>query len=445
MSTPSDDTIVAPATPLNARGPIAILRLSGPRSWQLVAECFTPTVAGPFKPWRLRHGVWVDRAGTVDEVLVSFFAAPRSYTGEAMCEIACHGNPLFREAIEQSLIARGARRAKPGEFTQRALLNGRMGLLEAEGLHDLIDAKTLYQADLIRQQASSPLAGQVREQVEAVLAVQAHIEASIDYGEEDIDALQRDGLLAKLTAIRDRLRVLKRTATFAIGMKRGFRVLLVGAPNVGKSTLFNALLERERAIVSHVAGTTRDFLTEEVEIGGLPVVLIDSAGLRATDDLIEGEGVRRVHQLLSEADLVLALVDGDHPQVPALDAQAVPAERCLTVATKADLGAPAPNADLKVSATQGQGLAELERQIVLRLSSAVAGQNAYLINQRQEETVAAAIALLQTAMDDFQSGHGEEILSSYLNQTRWLLGELTGETTVEDLLDRMFATFCLGK
>ncbi len=444
MNIPASDTIVAPATPVHERAPIAVLRVSGPQAWALIARFFKPSSAKPFRPWRLKRGDWCDPTGVIDDVLISFFKAPASYSGEDMCEISCHGNPLLRDAIEANLIDAGARRAKPGEFTQRALLNGKMGLLEAEALHDLIEAKTRYQADLIRQQAQSPLAARVRQHVHAILGIQAHIEASIDYGEEDVDVLNRDQMGQQLATMIEQLTVLKKTATFAMGMKRGFRVLLAGAPNVGKSTLFNALLARERAIVSDVPGTTRDFITEEVEIQGLPVVLIDTAGIRETQDFIEGEGIKRVRALFGEVDLVVLLLDQAHVGVE-FDEQVLGPERVIRVATKQDLAPVVQGCDLAVSAKAGTGLAQLEQQIVLRLSSAVDGQSAYLINQRQEETVAEAIAMLQAAMDDFQAGHGEEILSSYLNQTRRLLGELTGETTVEDLLDRMFATFCLGK
>ncbi|MCB1043230.1 MAG: tRNA uridine-5-carboxymethylaminomethyl(34) synthesis GTPase MnmE [Acidobacteria bacterium] len=440
----TESTVVALATPLPQPSALAIIRVSGPLTEALVARFFVPKNPGPLKPWRLRRGNWHDVEGLVDDITLVFYRAPQSYTGEDMCEIFCHGNPVFCDQIIGNLVDAGAERAQPGEFTRRALLEGRMGLLEAEALHELVTAKTRFQADLIRQQHSSPLVKALQQHVQTILGIQAHIEATIDYGEEDIDALQRPLMLQQLSSMLDDLKQLKKTASFALGMKRGFRVLLAGAPNVGKSTLFNALLDRERAIVSEWPGTTRDYLAEEVEINGLPVVLIDTAGLRETEDMIEAEGIRRVTHLFGEVDLVLVLVDPEHgiPSLP--PPEVLPSERLLIVANKSDVSQ-ATGADLAISARDGRGLSQLEAQIVLRLSSAVTGQSAYLINQRQEDVVAQAITLLQHAIQDTSDGHGEEILSSYLNQLRQQLGELTGETTVEDLLDRMFASFCLGK
>jgi len=372
------------------------------------------------------------------------YPEPRSYTGQEMVEIFCHGNPLFVETIITNLVAAGARLARPGEFTARAVLNGKMDLLQAESIQSLVEAHTRYQADLVRRQADGPLVPFIRERLEEILQIQAHIEATIDYGEEDVDALERQTLLARMRALLTRFEELQRTATFAAGMKRGFRVLLTGEPNVGKSTLFNRLVRQERAIVTPLPGPTRDLISEMVEIGGLPILLMDSAGVRSTSDLGETMGIEKIYRTLGDVDLVLYLSDDDRRLLPYPQITALPPEKWLSVLTKADT--PCENSDvLAVSALTGAGLERLEQELVIRLSSPMQGQAAYLINQRQAACVGAVIEQLGFSCRDYEAGFGEEVLSSYLNTARRHLGELTGETTVEDILDRMFSNFCLGK
>jgi len=393
----------------------------------------------------MRYGDWVDTQGVVDDVTVTTYRAPASYTGQDMFEVICHGNPLLVEAIWQSLLARGARRAKPGEFTQRAVLNGKMDLLEAEAVHGLIEAHTRFQADRIRAQAHGPLVSLIGGLVDQILGVQAHIEASIDYGEEDIDALDRENILERIDRMLLELENLRQTGGFAEGMQRGFKVLLTGAPNVGKSTLFNKLVKRERAIVTAIPGTTRDLIHEDVEIAGLPVVLIDSAGVRETTDTIETLGIDKIFALLEEVDLVLFLRTAGSKTEPYERVLALPDHKWMAIWTKADLSETPEGDEIVISAETGLGLDRLEREVVIRLSSAIEGQQAYLISRRQKELISEALETLASARKAFASGLGEEILSSYLNDVRNRLGELTGETTVEDVLDRMFSDFCLGK
>ncbi|CAM2067219.1 tRNA uridine-5-carboxymethylaminomethyl(34) synthesis GTPase MnmE [Sulfidibacter corallicola] len=445
------DVIVAPATPFRTKAPLAIIRVSGEKSLELLARCFQPRHGELKGSWRVHYGDWIDGEGMVDDVVVSTFRAPRSYTGQDMFEVSCHGNPVFVEAILQSILKEGGRRARPGEFTMRAVLNGKMDLLQAEGVNALIDCNTRYQAGLIRRQAKGPLVDFVHRQVEEILQIQAHIEATIDYGEEDIDALERDSLGGRLAQLISRFQKLHQTAAFANSMRRGFKVLLTGEPNVGKSTLFNALVRQERAIVTELPGTTRDLISEEIEMQGLPVILIDSAGVRQTDDVIENIGIEKIYQTLEQVDLVLFLSAAGDAMEPYPRLRELPEEKWLHVQTKADLQPSDGENDLEkegricVSAATGMGLQRLESEIVLRLSTDFEDQSVYLINQRQEEIISTVIQQLQNAYDDFDMGFGEEVLSSYLNTARQQLGELTGETTVEDILDRMFSNFCLGK
>ena len=238
---------------------------------------------------------------------------------------------------------------------------------------------------------------------------------------------------------------LRRTGGFHRRMRRGFKVLITGEPNVGKSTLFNTLVREERAIVTHLPGTTRDLISEEVEIRGLPVVLIDSAGVRETEDLVETMGIEKIFEMLEQVDLVLYLTVSGDAKPPYEKISALPREKWITIQTKADLSNQDSGDGLAISAVTGEGLDRLEDEIQQRLTTDMDGQSVYLINQRQEETINGVLACLQQAHEEYQAGFGEEILSSYLNTARSLLGELTGETTVEDILDRMFANFCLGK
>lgn len=439
------DTIVAPASVLNKKAPLAILRMSGPKSVEWLIHRFTPKKKGKLKPRKMTYGFWNDEVGMVDDVMVAIFPKPHSYTGQDMVEIFCHGNPVFVESIEASLIGLGARRAKPGEFTLRAVLNGKKSLLEAESLNGLFQANTRYQADLIRRQTKGPLVGTIRGFVNTILEIQAHIEATIDYGEEDLDALAKNQIEQKLKDLHTGFEKIRRTANFLKGMQRGFKVLIMGEPNVGKSTLFNTLVHYERAIVTPIPGTTRDFISEQIEVRGLPIILIDSAGIRETQDEIETLGIKKIYELLHEVDLVLYLFTKTEKPKPFPALQDIPEEKWLTLATKGDIEGETPENHLIISSFTKQGIEQLEEEIVLRLATNFDQRTSYLINQRQEEIVKAVLTLLHKAIGDYQEGFGEEVLSSYLNLVRAKLGELTGETTVEDVLDRMFSTFCLGK
>ena len=445
MGKSEHDTIVAQATPLGVKAPLALLRISGPLSWSLVAQFFIPVQKKTPQAWTLQYGNWCDDTGVIDDVIVSFFKKPYSYTGQDMVEISCHGNPVFVDAIQNCVIQAGARRAEPGEFTLRAVLNGKMDLIEAESVHALLESKTRYQADIVRKQAKGPLVNHIRAIVEGILQIQAHLEASIDYGEEDIDAVNQSTIVTKMQRMITTMLDLKETALFSQSLRRGYRVLLTGEPNVGKSTLFNAILKQERSIVTHIPGTTRDMVSEEIELEGLPVVFIDTAGVRETDDHIETLGIEKIYDQLEQCDLILYLTSLTNPQPIYPRLKALPEFRRLTVYTKSDcVATPKPDA-LCISAEKGTGIHELKQEIVIRLSSALSGHSVYLINKRQEEVVAEVIHILENAVDEYENGFGEEILSSHLNSARRLLGEITGDTTVEDILDRMFSNFCLGK
>ena len=437
------DTIAAPATPVT-KSPLTLIRVSGDGCWNLLKKRFVPRSGEP-KAWRASLGEWVDDQGEIDEVIVTAFQDGASYTGQEMFEISCHGNPVFVDAIMQSLYRQGVRLAKPGEFTARAVLSGKMTLFEAERVQALIEAKTRYHAELIRKQEKSPLIPHMKSIVDQVLKVQAHIEASIDYGEEDIDALEIDSLIAKLKNIDGEMRRIRKSSVFPHKMREGLKVLLTGETNVGKSSLFNALCDHQRAIVTDVHGTTRDLVHEEVDIEGMPVVFIDSAGVRETDDHVEKIGIKRIKDILLEMDLVLFLTPFNDPKSIYSELRDVQSEKLLIVYTKSDLGLSLENVEDKcvVSVKDEESVLMLKKEIVNRLKQDFGSQ--YLVTQRQENVFSEALRFLEEAIDMLVQGYGEEISSSHLNSFRRKIGELTGETTVEDILDHMFSDFCLGK
>lgn len=331
--------------------------------------------------------------------------------------------------------------ARPGEYTARALLNGKKSFLEAEAVHHLIHAKTRYQAQLLRQQAHGPLAQRLHQTIQHILDLQAHLEVSIDYGEEDVEAMALSQIHDTLLQLRGQLNALRRTAHTMHAMNRGFRVLITGPRNAGKSSLFNHLLHQERAIVSPLPGTTRDFISESTEIHGLPVTLIDTAGLAETRDPIEAAGIAKVQSLATDVDLLVHLMPPDTER----PAEPPDADEVLTVFSKADLKPVSKPNCLSVSTVTGEGVEALKEAMVGRLCEPLKGQDAYLINQRQGEALNQALAALDDALEGVNRGMGEEIISAELSRVRTHLAELIGETHVEQILDRMFSKFCLGK
>ena len=411
----------------------------------MVETFFKPRKRKKNESWRARYGDWIDERGFLDDVVLLCYEASFSYTGQDMFEVFCHGNPLIVEGIVASLLGAGCRMARPGEFTMRAVLNGRMSLLEAEAVNASIEATTRYGLDLVRRQAKGPLVVFVNEKVAEIIKIQAHLEANIDYGEEDIDVPSRGYLLDLIEKMIMDFEKTAATASFSRSMFRGFRVLITGEPNVGKSTLFNGLVKQERAIVTDLPGTTRDLISEQVEMLGLPVILLDSAGVRDTTDVVESIGIAKIMEKIHDVDLVLFLTTMEHRREPYEALRELPDHKWMRVFTKIDRFPLNGEGERGVSALTGAGMLQLEKEIVLRLSSSMQDQPLYVINQRQEGLIRATIENLNQAKEQYAAGFGEEVLSFYLNHARMILGELTGETNVEDVLDKMFSDFCLGK
>jgi tRNA modification GTPase len=396
----------------------------------------------------------------IDEAVVTHFAAPHSYTGEDMVEISAHGSPVVLDLLVRQAITGGARLAEPGEFTERAFLSGRIDLTQAEAVRDLIDAQTLYQARVAASQLGGSLSRRVQPAKDALIALIANVEAGIDFAEDDIDVIPNEEIVQRIVEVRAALTPIE--ASFAQGriVHSGITLAIVGRPNVGKSSLFNRLVERERAIVTALPGTTRDLVTERVSLGGLPVNLIDTAGIREAADEAEGIGIQKSLEALAEADLVLAVVDASAGSV-GLEAELLDSlkERPhLTVWNKMDLfreagngashgsSAALPEGVAAVSARTGEGIPELrDRILALARGTAAEEQSGMLTNLRQHQAVTAAVRSLDAAARSTAERIPHEMIMLDLYGALRGLDALTGQTTSDDILNRIFSTFCIGK
>jgi len=446
------DTIVAISTP-PGRGGIGIVRLSGGRA-RSIAEGLV-RLARPLDAGRARFGHMVD-AGTgdvLDEIVVTFFAAPHSYTSEDVVEIAMHGSPvLLRYALEQATGA-GARLAEPGEFTERAFLSGRLDLTQAEAVHDLIEASTLHQARVAAQQLGGALSRKVAPVKERLIALIAGLEAGVDFAEDDIDTMPSAEIIERLGEIATPLQELERSFGYGRLIHDGLRLAIVGRPNVGKSSLFNRLVEQDRAIVTATPGTTRDLVTERVSIEGIPIELIDTAGLRETSDEAESIGINKSREAIAEADLILIVVDGTSAADPE-DAKTIASvvdRPAMIAANKYDLGAvdlsfSASIPVVRTSAVTGEGIEDLRRQILQVVTQGAPAQETALVtNLRQRQAVTETLASLRRASDAAHSSLPHEVLLVDLYNALAALDRLTGATTADDILRLIFSSFCIGK
>ncbi|PYE56219.1 tRNA uridine-5-carboxymethylaminomethyl(34) synthesis GTPase MnmE [Deinococcus yavapaiensis] len=431
------DTIVAISTAPGAGG-IGVVRLSGARALDVADGLFQgrgrPSAT---KGGRFLFGRFVDGAEeTIDEGLALVFRAPKSYTGEDVVELQCHGSPAVLRRLLGRAVELGARLARPGEFTLRAYLGGRMDLAQAESVLGLVHAAT----DTSRRQAALGLAGALAKRVDAISTritrVLAGLTAFLDYPEEGVPPEERDEPLGD---VERELLALLSTADAGRVATKGARLALLGKPNAGKSSLLNALLGYERSIVTPIPGTTRDYLEATLELAGVPITLVDTAGLRDTPDEIEAAGVRRALDLAADADLVLALEDGSAPR-EALGFDP-PADRTLRVRTKADL-TPAWSDDdtLSVSVFSGEGLPELREAIRAKLLGDAARSEVWLSNERQTDAARRALESVRAARD-----LPDDLAAWELEAALRALAELTGRDVSEDVLDAVFANFCVGK
>jgi len=446
-------TLVAVATP-PGRGGVGCVRLTGPGSAAIARQLFRPAASEPPNGAALRFGRFVDREGrAMDHGYLVLFEPRRSYTGEHSAELWAHGSPAVLAELVDAAIAAGAAPAGPGEFTYRALRNGRIDLARAEAVRDLVRARTLHQARLAFTQVEGAVARSLSPVRELLAEWIARTEAAVEFVDEAETQLARDQLGTTIRRAVDRCAELLRGFRRGRVLRDGARLAIVGRPNVGKSSLFNRLLERDRAIVTEIAGTTRDTLEEDLDVGGIPVRLVDTAGLRTVDDPVEEEGVRRAHLARAEADLVLLVLDGsrasgeDERGALELARSETERERTIVVRNKADLPSAAdPGSDvLPVSARTGEGIDELRVRLRRQLTASGSLEDPIITDARHASCLESALHSLDRAAEAVSAGLSEELVLVDLGEAMRALGEITGEFTTEDLYDRIFSSFCIGK
>ena len=447
-----DDTIVAVATPPGRSG-IGIVRLSG-SSARNIAETFFESSA-PFQNRLARFGVFREppSKSSIDQVVVTIFNGPHSYTGEDVAEISCHGSPVTLNHILELLIKAGARRAEPGEFTLRAVTHGKLDLAQAEAVRDFINAQTDSQAHNAMLQMDGALAKRVQPEKELLVGVVAELEAGIDFAEDDVSLPNGAALSGRVSQVATRLHELGDTFRYGKILTAGATLAFAGKTNVGKSSIFNCLMSGPRSIVTDVPGTTRDVLTETIAINGVPIQIADTAGVRQTNDPIEKMGVDRTFETMAEVDLMLVVLD--RSRLLNRDDAAVlnrAARRPhLVVINKQDQPAvwdegQYPGA-ISVSALTGSGIDQLRKGIdsFLSVSRPVGADDCIITSARQQDALVAAENNLRAAAAGLQSGVPHEMVLVDLYAALSSIGELTGEVTTDDILDRVFSTFCIGK
>jgi len=444
----SQDTIVAISTP-PGRGGIGIVRLSGPEARSIVEPLLK--LRHPLAPAQARFAKILDQTGqTLDEAVVTYFQKPHSYTSEDLVEIAAHGSPVILDLLVRQCLTAGARLAEPGEFTQRAFLSGRLDLTQAEAVSDLIDATTLHQARLAAQQLGGSLSCQITPIKQQLTTLIATLEAGIDFAEDDLEVIPTAEIIAQIESIQTPLTALEQTSSYGRIVRSGFTLAIVGRPNAGKSSLFNRLVERDRAIVTATPGTTRDLVTEHVSLEGIPVQLIDTAGLRDSTDEAESIGIAKSREAMAEADIVLIVLDATAPPDPEDNAtiHALQDRPNLIIINKIDLSPTPqhPNSALKTSAVTGSGIPELRQAILSILTKqAPTQETALLTNLRQQQAVTASLTALQRAKQGVAATIPHEMILLDLYEALHGLDALTGTTTSDDILNLIFSKFCIGK
>jgi tRNA modification GTPase len=448
MTTQTVDTIAAIASAPGAAG-VGVVRVSGP-AVPVIAQALLGRAPQP------RHAhlaAFRDAAGgLIDRGLLLHFPAPASYTGEHVLELQGHGSVVLLDLLLRRVCELGARLARPGEFTERAFLNGKLDLAQAEAVADVIAARSQAAARAALQSMEGVFSRKVEVLLRALIALRVHIEAAIDFPEEEIDFLADPAINRQLDAVRDELADLLREAQRGLRLNDGLRVVIVGRPNAGKSSLLNALAGSDRAIVNAVAGTTRDVLRESLSLDGIALELADTAGLHETDDEVEREGVRRAHGELQRADVALLVTEAEHASADqALFVDLPPHVQRLVLVNKIDLGGDAAHSEqhagacwLWASAKTGAGLAAL-RDELKQLAGAGGGEGAFSARRRHVLALQRVTVCLERATQVLLHEHAGELAAEELRQAQHTLGEITGAYSSDDLLGAIFSSFCIGK
>jgi tRNA modification GTPase len=458
---PTTDTIAAIST-APGRGGVGIVRLSGPEAGSIAAQLVR--LRQPLEHGRARLADVLDAPGSeagqgeavrIDEALVTWFAAPNSYTAEDVVEIAAHGSPVVMEFLLRRSLELGVRLAEPGEFTQRAFLAGRLDLTQAEAVRDLIEAQTLTQARQAASQMGGALSRRVQPVKQALVELIALLEAGIDFAEDDVEVAPAEEIARRIAELTPALTGL--AATFARGriVHDGLTLAIVGRPNVGKSSLFNRLVERERAIVTATPGTTRDTVTERISLDGIPLELVDTAGLRESLEEVEQLGIARSREALADAGLVLVVLDATQPlnEEEHRLLAAVEGRPALVAVNKCDLADNGQTAAeeiggirvLRTSALTGEGIAPLRERILALATGGAASEPGMLTSLRHHQAIATSLSALGDAEHANASAIPHEMILLDLYRALWALDSLTGQTTSDDILNLIFSTFCIGK
>ncbi|MEP7264917.1 MAG: tRNA uridine-5-carboxymethylaminomethyl(34) synthesis GTPase MnmE [Bacteroidota bacterium] len=455
------DTVCALATPAG-QGAIAVIRLSGMKAFPITQNIFRgkkgmPLDIAKVKSHTLHFGVLTDGDVLIDEVLISIFKAPHSYTAEDTVEISCHGSIYIQQQVLQLLTKNGARQAEPGEFTLRAFLNGKMDLSQAEAVADLIATQDEAIHRIALQQLRGGFSSEIKQLREALIGFAALIELELDFAEEDVEFANRDQLNVLVTTLQNKVATLLDSFSKGNVLKNGIPVVIAGKPNVGKSTLLNALLNEERAIVSEIAGTTRDVIEDELVIAGYRFRFLDTAGIRDTEDVIEKMGVARTQEQIVKASIVIYMIDGSvfHTrdyinEINAVKSQLTSAQHLIAVVNKKDL----VNAEdltltenlLFISAKQLSGIDILKEALLsqVKLTSGT-GNESLVINARHAASLDAANKELLAILSGIKNKLTTDLLASHIRQALHHLSEITGDIYTDDLLEHIFSKFCIGK
>ena len=433
------ETIVAPATPLG-RSALAIVRLDGPQSARILMA-----LGGPIADPRVAVHTTLTRGGELlDDCVAIRYAAPHSFTGNDLVELTLHGNPLLAERVIGACLAEGARLAEAGEFTERAVLNGKLDLVQAESIADLINARTALQAKLSLGNLEGVLSRKAAAIRESLLYVISRLEAALDFSEEGYDFISRDDARLRLEAALSETRSLAETFRRGRATTEGLNAVILGRPNAGKSTLLNRLVGSDRAIVTPIPGTTRDIVRETIEIGGLPVTLADTAGLRESADVVEGIGILRARAAARSADLILYLIASDAGLSSEDERELSLLETPLVIYTKADLAA-SPDGSLAISAVSDAGMPELLSRLDALVRERFVAPEAALVNERQRQAVAGCAEALVVSLAALEEGLDEQMILVDLYRASTSLGLLTGAITREEVFAEIFSKFCIGK
>jgi tRNA modification GTPase len=447
-----DETIAAISTP-PGRSALGIVRISGPAALLIVSRLFR--CDSPVEHRRALVGNWVDVNGEpLDHVVLTFAAKPNSYTGEDLVEISAHGNPIVLYRILQSAFHAGARMATPGEFTLRAVANGKLDLMQAEAIHEFVQAQTEQQARTQLRQIEGVASKKVAPIQSGLVDLIAHMEAGIDFAEDDVDVVQKEVVEKQLASILKRLETVQSTFDYGRLLVEGLRVTIVGKPNVGKSSLFNRLLRSDRAIVTEIPGTTRDVLTEPISLNGVPLRISDTAGIRETQDRVEAIGVSRSLEMMSDCDVTIVVLDGSSPMGDEDESILRRAQRQAHVVAvnKADLAKAFELSSngarvVRVSALTGAGMEDLEAALGAFIAErkADASDDFVLTSARQNQALLRAMDGVSAAGKAVAKDVPHEMILLDLYASLSALNEMTGEVVTEDILDKIFSSFCIGK